>query len=159
MCSAIGYSQDSFDFTCFGSVITKNSHMLHGLRPKEAGEDRYVENMSAFISRVQGTHISNIFGLLPLRGSENVLHPWCVWLLVGPHLNAKCVLSGHAATSLLEWYRFGIVFINQKTRGADSVRLGSYMAATDTDIFVFTCTNLITCSKGIVFSRNGIVFL
>ena len=24
--------------------------------------------------------------------------------------------SGHAATSLLEWYRFGIVFINQKSR-------------------------------------------
>ena len=23
---------------------------------------------------------------------------------------------GHAATSLLEWYRFGIVFINRKTR-------------------------------------------
>ena len=24
--------------------------------------------------------------------------------------------SGHAATSQLEWYRFGIVFINQKSR-------------------------------------------
>ena len=71
----------------------------------------------------------------------------------------KSSTSGHAATSLLEWYRFGIVFINQKTRGADSVRLGSYMAATGTDIFVLSCTKLITCSKGIVFLRNGIVFL
>ena len=27
-----------------------------------------------------------------------------------------CSTSGHAATSQLEWYRFGIVFINRKSR-------------------------------------------
>ena len=53
------------------------------------------------------------------------------------------------------WYRF----YKSKKSGADSVRLGSCMAATDTDIFVLSCTNLITCSEGIVFSGNGIVFL